>query len=397
MFGGPVAAVAAIAVQARFSNMAGEALVLCVVALGVGAFAHRLEEPFLPRKGTLLEALAEARDAAREREARSAMAHAMLKIRDACAIGLGANAAPSPELWLLHPTRVITVNSAGYLTERTGELPEGIFDVALGETHATLRTSVLRALEVRRADLRPYLAWLDQRGAIFATVIAESNDPDGLIVVPAGTRSEELTLEEAMAAKRLSDAFVAVSQAESAKARHLGRERDLKIEIDKAEDNIARLEHALALDAERNELATTRLARPATVGIYSAASRMAYEALERRLGQDAPVVLVARAGIDPVPFVARAHLSGPRKDAPFVVVDATSSREHDLERWTDERTSARSRSPIAACSCSSTDPRSRATCRSSSPARSPNDARLGSAPRRSTSCSRCRRHRHWTR
>ena len=339
VFGGPVAALAAIAVEGRLGNAAGAALAMSVVALGVGAIASRLEEPFLPQKGILLRALAEARDAAREREARSAMAHAMMKIREACAIGLGANAAPSPELWLLHPTRVITVNSAGYLQERTGELPEGIFDVALGETHSTLRTSVLKALEVRRADLRPFLAWLDQRAAIFATVIAEADDPDGLIVVPAGTRIEELTLEEAAAAKRLADAFVAVSQAESAKARHLQRERDLKAELEKAEDSIERLQHRISLDEERNALATTRLARPATVGIYSAASRMAYEALERRVQQDAPTVLQARPGTDPVPFVARAHLSGPRKGGPFVVVDGTSSREHDLERWNDERTS----------------------------------------------------------
>lgn len=339
VFGGPVAALAAIAVGGRYGNAAGAAIVLSAIALGVGAIASKLEEPFLPVKGILLTALAEARDAAREREARSAMAHAMMKIREACAIGLGANAAPSPELWLLHPTRVITVNSAGYLQERSGELPEGIFDVALGETHSTLRTSVLKALEVRRADLRPYLAWLDQRSAIFATVIAESNDPDGLIVVPAGTRASELTLEEAAAAKRLADAFVAVSQAESAKVRHLQRELGLKAELDKAEDHIDRLQHQLALDAERNALATTRLARPATVGIYSAASRMAYEALERRVQQDAPTVLVARPGTDPVPFIARAHLGGPRKGGPFVVVDATSSREHDVERWTDERTS----------------------------------------------------------
>ena len=62
---------------------------------------------------------------------------------------------------------------------------------------------------------------------------------------------------------------------------------------------------------------------------------MAYEALELRVQKDAPVVVVAAAGIDPVPYIARAHLSGPRKNGPLVVVDATSSREHDLDRWRD--------------------------------------------------------------
>jgi hypothetical protein len=339
VFGGPVAALAAIAVEGRTVSSGIVALVLAGVALLVGAFVQALEEPFLPAKGVLLHALAVARDATRQREAREAMAQALVRIREACAVGLGPTAAPSPELWLLHPTRVLTVDAAGYLQERSAELPAGIFDVALGEPHATLRSSVLRALEVRRADLRPLLAWLDQRGASFATVIAESDDPDGLIVVPAGARLEELTLEEVRAAKLLADAFVAVSQATSAKARHLARELELKERIDALDDELARMRHAMDLDVGRNVLASTRLARPATVGIYSAVSRMAYDALERRIAQDAPTIVLARAGIDPVPFIARAHLSGPRKGGPLVVVDATSSREHDLERWTDEKTS----------------------------------------------------------
>lgn len=339
IFGGPVAALAAIAVEGRMSSAGGVALVLALVALLVGAISSKLEEPLLPVKGIMLEALADARSAAREREAREAMAYALVRIREACATGLGPTAAPSPELWLLHPLRVLTVNAAGYLQERNAELPEGIFDVALGEPHATLRTAVLRALEVRRPDLRPILAWLEHRDALFATVIAEQKEPDGLLVVPAGAREEPLTLEEARAAKVLADAFVAVSQATSARVRHLARERELKDRIDDLDDETARLKHALDLDASRNVLASTRLARPATVGIYAASSRMAYEALERRVAQEAPVVVVARAGIDPVPYVARAHLAGPRKSGPFVVVDGTSSREHDLERWQSERTS----------------------------------------------------------
>lgn len=339
LFGGPIAALAAIAVESRVYGGSGVALALAAAALLVGAISQKLEEPLLPVKGILLEALAEAREAAREREARAAMAHALVRIREASAVGLGPTAAPSPELWLLHPTRVLTVNAAGYLQERAAELPAGIFDVAFGEPYATLRTSVLRALEVRRADLRPLLAWLDQRDAIFATVIAESDDPDGLLVVPAGARAEELTLEEARAAKLLADAFVAVSQATSARERHLGRERELQRRVDALDDEGARLRHTIELEVGRHALAATRLARPATVGIYSAAARMAYEALERRIAQEAPTVLVARAGIDPVPYVARAHLSGPRRSGPLVVVDGTSSREHDVDRWNDGRAS----------------------------------------------------------
>jgi len=339
IFGGPVTALAAIAVESRMPGAGGAALVLAAVALGVGALAERLEEPFRPVRGVMLDALVEARDGTRQREAREAMAHALLKIREACAIGLGPTAAPSPELWLLHPTRVLTVNAAGYLQERSAELPPGLFDVAIPEPFATLRAPVLRALEVRRPDLRPLLAWLDHRDALFATVIAESEDPDGLLVIPTGARIDDLTLEEVRAAKLLADAFVAVSQATSAKVRHLERERVLKERIDELDEDGARLRHQLDLEVGRHVLAATRLARPATVGIYSAISRFAYDALERRIGQDAPTILIARPGIDPVPYVARAHLSGPRRKEPLVVVEGTSSREHDVARWTNDRTS----------------------------------------------------------
>jgi hypothetical protein len=336
VFGGPVVALTSMVASGR---SAGAALALGVLAVLVGALARHLEEPFLPVRGVLLDALADARDATREREARAAIAHALVCLRDAAAIGLGPTAAPSPELWLLHPTRVMTVNAAGYLQERPAKLPHDVFDVALGEPHATLRTSVLRALEVRRPDLRPLLAWLEQREALFATVIAEGDEPDGLLVVPAGARTIDLTLEEAAAAKALADGFVAVAQAASARVRHLEREHELGARVDALDDENAKLRHALDLETGRHALAAARLARPATVGIYSASSRMAYEALERRIGKEAPTVIVARAGVDPVPYVARAHLAGPRKDGPLVVVDGTSSREHELDRWIDEHTS----------------------------------------------------------
>lgn len=339
LFGGPVAVLAALFIEGRPMGIGVVAAVFTAIALFVGALSPKLEEPLLPAKGTMLVALAAAREAARDREARTAMADALAHVRAACALGLGPTAAPSPELWLLHPTRVLTVNAAGYLQERTAELPMAIFDVALAEPYGTLRTSVLRALEVRRADLRHVLAWLEQRGALFATVIAESEEPDGLLVVPAGVRTQEPTLEEMRSAKLLADAFVASAQATSAKTRHLKREMDLQQRIDELDDDAARLRHVIELEAGRHELAAARLARPATTGIYSAASRMAFDALERRVAQDAPTVLVARAGIDPIPYLARAHLSGPRKAGPLVVVDGTSSREHDVERWTNERTS----------------------------------------------------------
>jgi DNA-binding NtrC family response regulator len=43
--------------------------------------------------------------------------------------------------------------------------------------------------------------------------------------------------------------------------------------------------------------------------------------------------------VDPVPYLAHAHLSGARRGAPLVVVDSTSAREQDAARWVDRAVS----------------------------------------------------------
>lgn len=339
LFGGPVILLGALMVEANVQGASVVTMIAAAVAMLVGVNAGKLEEPLLPAHGVLLEALADAHASTRDREPRSATSHALVRIREAAAHGAGSTPTPSPELWMFHPSRVYTVDAAGYLRERPGEVPTELLDLARVEPHATLRTEVLSALEVRRPDVRPSLKWLESREALFATVIAEADEPDGLLVVPRGPRTDALTLEEAIAAKRVADAFVAICQASSERERHLARERALKGRIDELEEELSRMKHAASLDAARNVLASNRLARPATIGLYSAAARLAYEAIERRVLTSAPIVLVAPSGVDPVAYLARAHLSGPRRGGPLVVVDATSSREHDLERWKDPQAS----------------------------------------------------------
>lgn len=336
IFGGPVVLLAAIASGGHAQEGRGIAMLIALAALMIGALAKYLEEPLLPAKGRLLDALAHATRAIHDRNPRAAIAAALAHLRDAA-----GHPSESPQLWMLHPPHVFTIDAAGYLREHEAEFPASLLEIASGEPHGIVRPEVLRALEVRRADLRPLLRWLDDRGALFAAVVAdvEGESAEGVLIVPAGLRSESLTLEEARASKLFADAFVAACQAKGTIERHLAREQALTAKLESFDDELAALKHAAALDAARHELASARLARPATIGIYSAESRMAYEALERRIQNGASVVLLARAGIDPVPLIARGHLAGPRKDRPLVIVDGTSSREHDVDRWCDKRLS----------------------------------------------------------
>jgi DNA-binding NtrC family response regulator len=328
--GGPIVMIAAMAADGR----APAVFVGTAVALVVGSFAPQLDGPLRPAEGAWLEALEHARSALARADAEAALRAALEALRAPA----GA-AATSPELWTLDPMRVLTIDAAGYAHERPGELPVGILDIASKEPEATLRTEVLEALEVRRPDLRRLSRWMADHGALTLTVIAAGGEALGALVIPRGGRAAYVTLEEARAMKAFADTLAATCEARSALARGLAREQETTRRAEAAEDRVLVLEQARTIDVGRYELAAARVARPAAVGVYSAPSRLAFEALERRIKAGAPVAIVAPSGVDPVPYVARAHLGGPRREAPLVIVDGTSSREHDPARWTDKAAS----------------------------------------------------------
>jgi hypothetical protein len=325
--GGGVALLGATAAEGRSW---GVALLTAVLVLAIGAATPVLESPLRPARGAWLDAFAQACVEAGRGDPEDAIRSALLALR-----APGGAAAASPQLWTLGPTRVTTVDAAGYAREREAEMPEELVLVAGGEPEATLRTDVLDALEVRRPELRPLAQWMNDRGALLATVVACEGETEGLLVLPRVAREEPVTLEEVRALKDAADRLAAACRVRGMQARMLARTHAAVLRADAADEKTARLQHELHLDVGRHALAAARLARPATVGVYSAASRMALEALERRTSVGAPIAVLAPSGVDPVPFLARAHLAGARRDAPLVLVDATSAREHDPARWMD--------------------------------------------------------------
>jgi hypothetical protein len=334
VFGGPVAVLGGLAASDAGADAPAVALVTALVTLAVGAWVDRLERPFRPANGALLDATRAARTALQGHDPREVLRLVLVALREPAGVAAG-----SPELWTCDPARVATIDTAGYLRERAGVWPDEIVRLALREPEATLRADALARLEVRRPDLRPSLQWMRERGALCATAVVRDGEPEGLLVVLDGNRGETLTWEEARALKNVADGLAAACHTRSALARGLDRERALQAQIDETADAADRVRHESELQHGRDERMTNRLARPATVGIYSVASRTAYEAVERRVRIGAPVAVVAPSGVDVVPYLARAHLAGPRAHAPFVLVDGTASREHDLERWRDAKAS----------------------------------------------------------
>ena len=238
---------------------------------------------------------------------------------------------------------------------------------------------------------RPLLRWLEDRGALFATVVAGGRGaPTASSSFRPGTRSRAAHPRRGarrQALRRCVRRGLPGAQRARAPSR---REQDLTDADRELDDELAASRH----DRRSTPRATSSPRRGSRVRPRSASTprprawptTRSSDASEGRARRG----LVARAGVDPVPYIARAHLAGPRKERPLVIVDGTSSREHDLERWTRRRP-RRSRSPIAGSSSSSTAPRSRATCRSSSRARSPSADRLGA---REAARHRGGAHRH---
>lgn len=306
----------------------GATLVTAAVVLAIGAVAAVLESPLRPARGAWLDAFAEASREAGRGDPEEAIRTSLLALR-----APGGPAAASPELWTFDPVQVTTVDAAGYARVRDGDMPEALVLVAGAEPEATVRADVLDALEVRRPDLRPLAKWMNDRQALLACIVACDGETEGLLVLPRVAREEPVTLEEVRALKDAADRLAAACRARGAQSRMLGRAHEAILRADAADERVEQLRHLRALDTGRDRLATTRLARPATVGIYAAASRMALETIERRTATGAPIAILAPSGVDPVPYLARAHLSGVRSEGPLVLVDATSAREHDLARW----------------------------------------------------------------
>ena len=334
LVGGSVAMLGAAVAEGRPWDGAVVALSTGVVTLLVGAAARWIEDPMRPARGVWLDAAKKAREQLSHADPDEAVRLALVTLREP-----GGTNATSPELWTFAPTRVASVDAAGYLREKDSEMLEGLVAAAAGEPEATLRSEVIDTLVVRRPDLRAMARWMDLREAMCATIVTRSGEPEGLLVLPRGNREEPLSLEEARAFKRLADALAAICHARAIEQRGRERERELILRADHSEEIGERLRHDMALHVGRHALAAARLARPATVGVYSAPSRMALEALERRTVASAPIAVVAPSGVDPVPYIARAHLGGPRGEGPLVLVDCTSAREHDLARWSDAKSS----------------------------------------------------------
>ena len=343
----PIALVAVVLTQAAPSRAGAVVFVACAACALAGLAAPAVSRRLAPQGSRWLAALDAATRAAMEPDPDAALEAALLALRSAAARGAKTADAAAPALFRVTGPRaasddarsrggsaeVITVDRAGYAHVDRAELPAQLVELAEHEPLFILRAEVARAVEVRRPELRPIVAWLDQRGFCAAALVRDDMSSIGLLGIPSGGRTSPMTIEEVRALRALADRLGAVIGASASLARSRDRELAARAEVERLSAETRRLVATMDRDAGRLQAIARMLERPARVACYSPAARAAVEHLERLAETGRPVTLLTAPGVDAVAWSALAHLASPRRSGPLTIVDGASPTEHDLARW----------------------------------------------------------------
>jgi hypothetical protein len=300
---------------------------LCIF---VGLIARAVARPLGPEQARWLDAIEAASRGALQPEPDSALRAALEALGQTATTPEGR-----PAIFRNSPPEMLSVDVAGYLHVESAEAPERLYELAKEEPERTLRAEALRALAVRRPEVRPLIAWFDDRRAFSATLVVDEEGPIGFILLPAGTRTSAMTLEEARAVRVLGDRICALLAVSSALARSRDRELKAVARADRVDDECKRLEHIIFAASGRHLELAERLARGLRATAYSPAARLSLERLGRLGKQGAPISLLAPPGVEAIAWAAHAHLESARSGGPFVVVDGTNPAEQAREIWLD--------------------------------------------------------------
>lgn len=314
--GAPLFAVCA--AVAEYAPAYAGAAVGCGVALAIaiGLLGHVLARPLGPEQSRWISAIEEATRKALQPEPRAALRAALAEL---------ARIDPSPrgrpEIWQRQPGEVLSVDVAGYLSVDGGAAPERLYEVALHEPERTLRTDVLRTLEVRRPDLREVLAWLDARDAFCVTLVLDEDEPIGFVLLRQADRRIPLTLEEARALAVLADRLSSVLSVTAALARARTRELEAQHRAEAAEAECRRLAGVVGNDTGKLRALVEKLAAPARRAAYSAAARGALEHVEKLAERGRGAALVVPPGSDALAWAAHLHLRSAYASGALVIAD----------------------------------------------------------------------------
>ncbi len=326
------------------------AVVVTLFALTAGSATRRVAEKFLPEAGRLRAALRKARQAV-EREPSVDTFRGVL---EALAVSEGI-VFSAPSLLRAEPACVHDVDRAGYERVRNVPWPALVFDLAAREPYGLLRREVLEGVAVRRADVRPALAWMDRESVAIALAIgidaaelsAEAHGvPPGGLLTFTDDGYTDFSLEEAEEARDLARALRACIDARGAIERaHRHREESVA-RVAVVETQLERAREARERAEGRVRAMAGSIARldPSAASASRSAERAAFDAaLQSRFAATSAVVVTRPPGGAVLTSIAHAHLGSSRAPGPLVIVDCTTEEAHALATWADV-----ARSPLTA-------------------------------------------------
>ncbi|WP_437580354.1 hypothetical protein [Sorangium sp. So ce887] len=295
------------------------ACALCALA---GLAAPALARRFAPEGARWLGAFDAATRAAMNPEPEAALETALAALRDASDAGTAGQAPPA--LYLLSPPERVTVDRAGYAHTEPAEVPARLIELAQIEPERVLRVEAAEAVEVRRPEVRPLLAWLAERDIGVVALVNDAEGPIGALAIPRGRRASPMTLEEVSGLRAVADRLGAVIAVSAMLSGSRGREVAARREAEERAGDVRRLTRAVTQSAGRFRAIAALLARPARTAAYSPAARAAIEQLERLGATGGPVTLLTAPGIDAVAWGAVVHLSSARAGGPLAIVDGAA-------------------------------------------------------------------------
>ena len=317
----------------------------CGVCAIVGMSAPRIARSAAPERHLWLDALDAATRAAMSPDPEPALEEALRSLRPlsgSTRLGEGPlstsdeatrRSSGTPTLFKLSPAEALTADRAGLVHRERAEVPESVLTLARSEPDQVLRADVLHAVSVRMPEVRPALAWLEDRALGAVALLTERDEPIGLLGLPRGERTAPHGLEEVRALRALADRLAAVVAVSSKLGRSWERERVTRERADELELRYGALTKALVDAGDRVEEILALVARPARLALYSPASRTAIERIEGLAQSRDPITLLTAPGIDALAYGALCHLASPTPGGPFVVADGASQTLVDLMLW----------------------------------------------------------------
>lgn len=246
--------------------------------------------------------------------------------------GASGDPSASGRLFAVDPPVEGRIDAAGQPHLESRPIPEALAQRFLEKPGEIVVLADFAEHVVRQPALRPLIEALERLDAICAVPITAEGELEGGLVVPRGTRTVALRLEEMTALSRLADRLAGPIRVFGALARAQARAGAMTLEKDRIDERIDVLEDEIAsLRIEAQALRAGSGAGPMTQ--HAVAYSPAMVELERRLDEvaatEACVALVAEPGSFVERIARRLHAASARDQGPFVSVDVGYVRTED--------------------------------------------------------------------